>query len=245
MSMGSMQGGSAPAGARDPDYSDGIGRSAMAGMDMADNASVGMLLIDQLEAFHGHDGNGQAWQLQGWYGNDADKLWMRSEGARDGGRLEEGDIEALWNHATAAYWGSTLGVRRDFGEGPGRDWLAFGVQGLAPYWFELEATGYVGPAGRTAVRLRADYDLRFTQRLILQPELEANLLGRDDPARRIGAGVADVQWGLRLRYEIRREWAPYLGVQFVRRLGRTADFARTDGKPVFDRQFVAGLRVWF
>ncbi|WP_431634970.1 copper resistance protein B [Dyella sp. KULCS107] len=245
MSMGAMQGGAAPAGARSPDYSDGYGHSTMPGMDMADSASIGMLLVDQLEAFHGRDGSGQAWELQGWYGGDADKLWLRSEGERSGGRLEDGDVEALWSHAVAAYWDTTLGVRHDLGDGPSRDWLAAGVQGLAPYWFDVEATLYLGTAGRSAARLRASYDLRFTQRLILQPELEANLYGRRDPARGLGRGLTDVQFGLRLRYEIRREFAPYVGVQFVQRVGATADLARTAGRAVFDRQFVAGLRIWF
>ncbi|MGN6226287.1 MAG: copper resistance protein B [Dyella sp.] len=245
MSMGAMQGGAAPADARSPDYSDGYGHSTMPGMDMADSASIGMLLVDQLEAFHGRDGSGQAWELQGWYGGDADKLWLRSEGERSDGRLEDGDVEALWSHAVAAYWDTTLGVRHDLGDGPSRDWLAAGVQGLAPYWFDVEATFYLGTAGRSAARLRASYDLRFTQRLILQPELEANLYGRRDPARGLGRGLTYVQFGLRLRYEVRREFAPYVGVQFVQRVGATADLARTAGRAVFDRQFVAGLRIWF
>ena len=245
MSMGAMQGGAAPADARSADYSDGYGHSAMPGMDMADSAPLGMLLVDQLEAFHGHDGSGQAWELQGWYGGDADKLWLRSEGERSGGRLEDGDIEALWSHAVAMYWDTTLGMRHDLGEGPSRDWLAAGVQGLAPYWFDVEATLYLGTSGRSAARVRASYDVLFTQRLILQPELEANLYGRRDPARGLGRGLTDVQFGLRLRYEVRREFAPYVGVQFVQRIGGTADLARAAGRPVFDRQFVAGLRFWF
>lgn len=245
MSMGAMQGSAAPAGARSPDYSDGYGYSTMPGMDMSDSAPLGMLLVDQLEAFHGRDGSGQAWELQGWFGHDTDKLWLRSEGERSGGRLEDGDVEALWSHAVAAYWDRTLGVRHDLGAGPSRDWLAAGVQGLAPYWFDVEATLYLGTSGRSAARVRASYDVLFTQRLILQPELEANLYGRRDPARALGRGLTDVQFGLRLRYEVRREFAPYVGVQIVRRIGGTADLARTAGRPVFDRQFVAGLRFWF
>jgi copper resistance protein B len=244
-SMGAMQGGAAPPDARSPDYSDGYGHSTMPGMDMSDSAPLGMLLVDQLEAFHGHDGSGQAWELQGWYGGDTDKLWLRSEGERSDGRLEDGDVEALWSHAVAAYWDSTLGVRHDLGEGPSRDWLAIGVQGLAPYWFDVEATLYLGASGRSAARVRASYDVLFTQRLILQPELEANLYGRRDPARGLGRGLTDVQFGVRLRYEVRREFAPYVGVQFVQRIGGTADLARTAGHPVFDRQFVAGLHFWF
>ena len=195
ISMGPMQGGNAPANARSPDYSDGVGYGSMKGMDMADKAPLGRVLIDQLEAYDGRAGGAQRWDAEAWYGNDLNKLWLRSEGDRRRGTLEEGDVEAFWNHAVAPYWSTQLGVRQDLGVGPGRSWAAFGVQGLAPYWFELEATGYVGQAGRTAARLRVTYELLLTQRLILQPEAEINLYGRNDPQRRIGSGVSDVQLG--------------------------------------------------
>lgn len=244
MSMDSMQGGSAPPGARSPDYSDGVGYGPMK-PHMAGANAIGKLLIDQLEVFNGRDGNGQSWELAGWYGTDENKLWIRSEGERSAGKVQDGNIEALWNHAIATYWNTQLGVRHDFGEGPGRTWAAFGVEGLAPYWFELEATAYVGSTGRTAARVRVDYDVLFTQRLILTPELEANAYGKNDPARGIGSGLSDIQLGLRLRYEIRRQFAPYIGVNWVRRVGATADYARADGAHALDRQFVAGVRIWF
>jgi copper resistance protein B len=243
--MEPMQGGRAPADARSGDYSDGIAASPARGLHMHGSMPAGMLLVDQLEAFHGRNGNGQSWEAEGWYGNDADKLWLRSEGERSRGKLEDGSVEAFWNRNVATFWSTQLGVRHDFGEGPTRNWAAFGVQGLAPYWFELEATAYVGSSGRTAARLRADYELLFTQRLILQPELEANLHGRSDPARGIGSGLTDAKLGLRLRYEIRREFAPYIGVVWTRRFGATADFARADHQAAFDRQWVAGVRIWF
>lgn len=245
MPMGPMQGGSPPPVARSPDYSDGIGYGAMRGMDMRDSMPLGMLRFDQLEAFHGKDGNGQAWELQGWYGGDSDKLWLRSEGERSRGRIQDGDAELLWSHAVAAFWDTQLGLRQDLGEGPARRWAAFGIQGLAPYWFELAATAYLGPSGRTATRLRADYELLFTQRLILQPEFELNAYGRSDPARRLGSGLSDARLGLRLRYEVRRQFAPYLGVVWTRRFGGTAAFARDHRQAIFDRQWVAGVRIWF
>ncbi|HET6804322.1 MAG TPA: copper resistance protein B, partial [Frateuria sp.] len=132
-----------------------------------------------------------------------------------------------------------LGVRTDTGEGPDRQWVAFGIQGLAPYWFELEATGYVGPAGRTAARLRADYELLFTQRLILQPEFELDAYGKADPARGLGSGLADASLGLRLRYELRREVAPYVGGVWIRRFGASAD----QGRGRLEWQWVAGVRI--
>lgn len=244
MSMDAMQGGSAPPGARSPDYSDGVIGGPMQ-VHREENEAIGKLWIDQLEAFHRRYGHGQSWELGGWYGTDANKLWLRSEGERSAGKLQDGDAEVFWNHPIATYWGSQLGVRQDFGIGPGRTWAALGVEGLAPYWFDLEATGYVGSSGRTAARLRVHYDVLFTQRLILTSELEANFYGMDDRARGIGRGLSDVQFGLRLRYEIRREFAPYIGINWVRRFGNTADYARADGEHALDRQIVAGVRIWF
>ncbi len=242
---GSMQGGSPTLHARSPDYSDGISYNSMKGMDMDDNALVGMLLIDKLETFSSHHARSQSWEAQGWYGNDANKLWFRTEGERSRGKLEEGDIEVFWSHSIAPFWSTQLGGRHDIGEGPQRSWAAFGLQGLAPYWFELEATGYVGPSGRTAARLRAEYELLFTQRLILQPEAEINLYSKNDPARQIGSGFSDIQLGLRLRYEIRRQFAPYIGINWGRRIGNTADYACQNHQPVFDQQLVFGIRLWF
>lgn len=248
--MEPMQGGSPPPDARDPDYSAGVGYASPHGMDkgmdmgMDDNAPIAMLLIDQLEAFHGKDGHGQQWDIEGWYGNDDNKLWLRTEGKRTGSTLEEGSVEVLWNHTIATFWSTQLGVRTDTGEGPDRQWLAFGVQGLAPYWFEWEATGYVGPSGRTAARIRAEYELLFSQRLILQPALELNAYGKADPARQRGSGVSDAALGMRLRYEFHRQFAPYVGVVWTRRFGGTAGFARNDGQGLFDRQWIAGVRIW-
>jgi copper resistance protein B len=231
--------------ARSPDYADGIDHDHMPGMDMLDDAAIGMLMIDQLEYTHGDDGSGQRWEMQGWYGNDLDKLWLRSEGERSGGRTEDADLEVFWSHAVAAYWDTQLGMRHDFGMGPARDWAAFGVEGLAPYFFETQATFYVGPSGRTAARLRTDYDVLFTQHLILQPEFEVNFYGRADPRREIGGGLSDARFGLRLRYEFRRQFAPYVGVSWTRRFGDSAGLARAAGAAVLDRQWVAGVRLWF
>jgi copper resistance protein B len=248
MTMGPMQGGKAPADARNPDYSDGIMPAAMHGMamhDMDDTAASSMVLIDKLEAFAGQGGHGQSWEAEGWYGNDTNKLWLRTEGEREGGRPQDGDVEALWSHAIATFWDTQLGVRSDFGEGPKRQWAAFGVQGLAPYWFELEATAYVGQGGRTAARVRAEYELRFTQRLILQPELEVNAYGKADPQRALRSGIASVEGGLRLRYEFTRAFAPYVGVAWEHLTGGTADLASEQGRRVTDRRWVAGVRLWF
>ena len=232
--------------ARSPDYSDGFDHGPMAGMDMRDDPAVGMLLLDRLEYVRArNDADAVAIDGEAWYGHNLDKLWLKFEGERADGRLQDLRTEALWSHAVAPFWDAQLGVRHDYGAGPGRTWAAIGVEGVAPYWFETEATLYMGQGGRTAARVAFEYEARFTQRLILQPSLEANFYGRDDPQRGIGSGLADVEAGLRLRYEIRREFAPYVGLVWQQRFGSSRDCARAQGQPADDLQFVAGVRVWF
>lgn len=246
MEMSSMQGGRAPPDARDPDYSDGYRYTDMTGMDMSDHAREGMLLLDQFEYAHDNHGNDAVF-LDGefWYGGDFDRLWLKAEGEYAEGRLEDLRTEALWNHAIGSYWGAQLGVRQDSGGGPGRTWAAVGVQGLAPFWFDTEATFYLGQNGRTAARVQFEYEELLTQRLVLQPRFEINLYGRDDPRRGIGSGLSNAELGLRLRYEVRREFAPYIGVVWRQRYGRTADFARAQVGHAGELQFVAGVRAWF
>ena len=247
MDMGSMQGGSAPPGARDPDaFADGLKHGPMPGMDMADNDHYARLMLNKLEATRSSKHvNGQSVDAQAWFGGDVDKLWLKLESEREGGRLGATRSEVLWDHAIAPYWSLQTGLRHDHGDGASRNWAAFGVQGLAPYWFEVEATAYVGSGGRTAARLEADYDLLLTQRLVLQPSAELNVYGRSDRERGIGSGLSDIELGLRLRYEVTRKVAPYIGVVWSRKFGRTASYAREAGEPVRKTQFVAGLRLWF
>ena len=178
-------------------------------MEMDDQARFAMFKLDECERAQSSDAYSTVWNAEAWYGGDFDKLWLRTEGDREA-RTTDARLEAFWDHAFASYWDWQLGARHDFGSGPERSWAAFGVQGLAPYWFKIEATAYVGDRGRTAARLRAEYELLITQRLILQPELELNLYGKSDRAREIESGLSDAEFGLRLRYEIRREFAPYI-----------------------------------
>ncbi|MEJ7932616.1 copper resistance protein B [Ramlibacter sp. AN1015] len=203
------------------------------------------VLIDQLEYTHSDEGGGLAWDVQAWVGRDYNRLFFKSEGERRGGQIEEGRIELLWSRPVEAFWDAQVGLRRDFGHGPKRNWLAVGVQGIAPYLFDIEATAYLGTGGRTALRLSAEYEVPITQRTFLTPEVEANLHGKSDRERGVGSGLSDVSFGLRLRHEFRREFAPYVGVVWTRSLGRTADFVRAEGAPVSERQIVAGVRFWF
>jgi len=218
-------------------------------MGMDDSRSFGLFTLDRFERVKTDDGYATAWNAEGWLGYDFDKLWFKSEGRYAQGSLDDADAQLLWSHAVAPFWDTQLGLRRDFGRGPDRTWAAFGVQGLAPYWFELGVTAYVGQQNRTALRLESSYDVLLTQRLIVQSRFEANAYGKSDPALGIGSGVSDAEFGLRLRYEIRREFAPYVGVEWHRRFGSSADLVRINpaagDERVFDTRIVAGLRLWF
>ncbi|MDT8384147.1 MAG: copper resistance protein B [Gammaproteobacteria bacterium] len=253
MDPGTMQGGSAPADARDPHaYSGGYtlesGPYNLPGprqLRLADEHNFGSLLVDRLETVRTSDNTSTAYDLQAWYGRDYDRVVLKAEGHYDDGDFEEASTELLWGHALTAYWDSQVGLRFDSGEGPDRSWLAFGVQGLAPYWFEVDATAYVGEEGRTALSVEAEYELLLTQKIILQPRIEAAFYGKDDDELGIGSGLSEAKAGLRLRYEIRREFAPYVGVEWVGMFGGTSDYARAAGLDTKETQAVAGIRFWF
>ena len=242
----SMQGGSAPPGARDPHaYADGYDFGPIPRPRMGDEENFGSLLVDRLERVRTPDNSSTVYDLQAWYGQTYDRAVLKAEGDYDGGEFQDARTELLWGHAVATYWDTQLVVRYDGGVDPSRTWLAFGVQGLAPYWFEIEATAYVGEQGRTALRFAAEYELRLTQKLILQPRLEANVYGKRDAERHLGAGLSDLAAGVRLRYEIRREFAPYVGIERAIKFGTTADYARAADEDAQETRLVAGVRFWF
>lgn len=213
-------------------------------MGMDDNAPHSMLLIDQLEWRDMHGQDALAWDVYGWYGDDYDKAWLKSEGEYSDDTYSARH-ELLWDRIVSRWWSAQAGLRHDVREGPSRTWAAIGVRGLAPYWFEIEATAYVGEQGRTAMRVSIENEVLLTQKLILQPEIELEAYGKSDPANHIGSGFSNVGIGLRLRYEIRRELAPYFGVQWERRLGQTEDLTAAVGRDPNDTMIVAGVRVWF
>ncbi len=219
--------------------------NAAGGHRVHDSGINSLLLINQLE-WQGGEGDGALnWDIKGWVGGDIDRLWLRSEGERSAGRTESAEAQALWGHAITPWWDLVGGVRQDFKPGDGQTWAAFGAQGMALYNFEAEATVFVGEAGRTAARLEGDYDILLTNRLILQPTAELNFYGRNDPQRGVGSGLSDSELGLRLRYEVHREFAPYVGVTWNRSYGQTAQYARDDGEDTNQVRWVVGVRLWF
>lgn len=217
----------------------------VAGHRVHDNSVHSFWLLDRLEAWDADTGTGTAWEAMGWVGTDLDRLWLRSEGEHLDGTTESADIEVLYGRAIAPWWDLLAGVRHDFGEGPSQTFAAIGVQGLAPYKFEVGATAYVGQAGQTAATVEVEYETLLTNHLILQWMAEAELHGKDDERRGVGSGLGTVEAGLRLRYEFTRQFAPYIGVVRERAYGNTADLRRADGEDIDDTRLVAGLRIWF
>lgn len=210
-----------------------------------DNTVQRYILFDRLEGFDGDEEQGQAWEAQAWIGTDLDRLWLRSEGERTGGHTEAADLEVLYGRAISPWWDLVAGVRHDFQPGPSQDFLALGIQGLAPYKFEVEATAYLGQSGQSALRLEVEYDTLLSNRLILQPLVEIEAYGKDDARRGIGSGLNSAEAGLRLRYEITRQFAPYVGVVREWTFGRAADLRREEGESPHDTRVVAGIRLWF
>jgi len=184
------------------------------------------------------------WDGEAWIGGDVNKLWIKSEGVIVDGETEDAEIQALWSRNVADFWDLQLGVRADL-EPDSRAYLVIGVQGLAPYQFETEAAAFVSEDGDVSARLKQSLDLLFTQRLVLEPHVEVNAYAQDDPARAIGAGLADVEAGLQLRYEITRKFAPYVDFVWERALGETASLRRNVGEEVEQTSLRAGVRFWF
>lgn len=202
-------------------------------------------LLDQLEYQDADEGSALKWDASGWIGGDVNRLWLRSEGERTDGVTEEAEVQALYGHAIGPWWDVVAGVRQDFKPGSPQTWGALGIQGMALYAFEVEATAFIGEGGQSAARLEGDYDILLTNRLILQPTAEINFYGKNDPERGVGSGLSNTEIGLRLRYEIVRQFAPYIGVSWNRTYGDTSDYVRDEGGDVDEARFVAGVRVWF
>jgi copper resistance protein B len=209
-----------------------------------------MIMGDRLEwqaPLESGDGDGSLlWDAQGWYGGDLNKLWIKTEGeySLDDNELEDAEVQALWSRAIAPFWDLQAGVRYDL-EPKGRTHAVLGVQGLAPYWFEVDAAVFLSTDGDLSASVEAEYDLRFTQRIALTPRAEIGFSASNIPELEIGSGITSLDAGVRLRYEIKREFAPYIGVEWQRSLGGTADFVRASGSNPDAVVAVIGLRTWY
>ncbi|MFZ5931940.1 MAG: copper resistance protein B [Pseudomonadota bacterium] len=201
---------------------------------------------DQFE-YRNHAGrNSLKWEAQGWAGGDYNKAWLKTEGEKlAGGKTEKAEVQLLYSHLVTDFFDVQAGLRYDPEPDQERGFAVIGLQGLAPQYFEIDAAAFLSNEGELSARFEAEYELLLTQRLVLQPSFEVNLAAQDTSGRGIGSGVSDIELGLRLRYEIRREFAPYIGVNWERKLGQTADIARDEGEDINVPSLVAGIRFWF
>lgn len=203
-----------------------------------------MVNLAEYQVRRGRDG--YRWDGEAWFGGDINRLTLKSEGEGDvGGGVDHAEVQMLYSRAIDPYFNFQVGLRHDFRPSPTRTYAAIGFEGLAPYMFDVEGTAFVSDKGDVLGRFTGYYDQRITQRLILQPRVEFNLSAQDVPELRLGAGVTDIELGLRLRYEVTREFAPYLGISYDAKTGRSADFARADGKDPSSASLVVGVRFWF
>ena len=204
------------------------------------------VIIDQLEASFGDGEEGYALDAQGWTGGDINRFWWKSEVEGDfDGEVEEAEVQALYSRAFRPFFDFQTGLRQTYRPEGDRTDLVVGIQGLAPYWFEVDAAAFLSNKGELTARAEAEYDQRITNRWIVQPRAEVVLSAEDIPELRIGSGLSTLQIGARLRYEFRKEFAPYVGVEWTKSFGNTADFLEADGRSSEDTRLVVGIRAWF
>ncbi|MEL7537057.1 MAG: copper resistance protein B [Pseudomonadota bacterium] len=205
-----------------------------------------LILAEQFEWLN-NDDDALAWEAQAWVGGDINKFWFKTEGeySTDESTFEAAEWQFLYSRAIHAFWDIQAGIRLDPEPGPARQYGVVSLQGLAPYWFEIDAALFLSDRGDLSARLEAEYELRLTQRLILQPKIELDLAASDDVATGVFSGLNTLEAGVRLRYEIRREFAPYIGVLHESALGDARDAVKAAGGDASDTMLIAGLRFWY
>lgn len=215
-----------------------------------DQQIFSMVLVEQFEYRDNRGADTLEWDAQAWIGGDYNRLWLKTEGAdrQTGGDGGEWEAQALYSRLVDPFWDFQAGLRYDQLHGDvdrERAFAVIGFEGLAPYWFEVTPALFISEDGDLSARFEASYELLFTQRLILQPSIEINAAAQKVEEFDVGSGLNDIELGLRLRYEIQREFAPYIGVSWTNKFGGTADIAREEGERTDDFAVVAGVRVWF
>lgn len=223
-----------------------MARARAAMMRESGGMSFSQIMIDRLEYRAGDGRDGYHWEGEGWIGGDINRFAVKTMGEGDYGRpLERAELQALYSRAVDPWFNLEAGLRHDIRSGADRTYAVIGMDGLAPYWFEVGAQAFLSDKGDVHLRLQGSYDQRIGQRLILQPALEVDIAAQDVPDQDIGSGLSSLEAGLRLRYEFAREFAPYVGINWERKLGDTARFARAEGEGSSATSFVIGLRFWF
>jgi copper resistance protein B len=212
--------------------------------EIGDDPLLGKFMLDKFET---SDANGDSplnWELDAWLGKDINKFWVKSEGRRIDGETEQSN-ELLFSRAIASFWDIQLGLRQDRAGPIQREFFSVGVQGLAPYFFNTTTSVFAGENGQFGLSAQFEYELMLTQRWILSPEFNLNFWSQDDREMGVGSGLAAAEAGLRIRYEIRREFAPYIGIRWNKNYGNTADFVAEEEGEIDSTLLVAGVRIWF
>lgn len=223
----------------------GMGLSVQGFTHGNDDPLLAMFRVEQFEKQFSDEENPIVLDASAWLGYDLNKLWIKTEFERAGGETEELEIQALYGRAIHPYWDLQLGLRTDLEPEPERHWAVLGINGLAPYFFEVDASLFVSEDGDSALRIEAEYELMLTQRWALTPEMEVDFYGENNVEYLQGSGLASAEFGLRLRYEIRREFAPYIGVTTEKSYGRTQDYLIAAGEESSETRAVVGLSFWF
>jgi len=215
-------------------------------LPLHDSQTLTFFQADRME-YRAHNGkDGYVWDAQGWIGDDHNKLWGKSEGeGAFGEAIENAEAQALYSRPVSPFFDVQAGLRQDLGSGPDRTYGVIGLQGLVPYWFEVDSAFFISDKGDVTARIEAEYELLFTQRLVLQPRAELNFAFQDVDEQGVGSGLSTAEVGARLRYEFTRQFAPYVGISWERAVGDTADFVRAEGGDPGTTSFVAGIRLWF
>ena len=213
----------------------------------SDDPVLTKLRLDQLE-WRGDTSSRESQTAvdgEAWIGRDLNKFWLKFDAQYQLSEFDDAEIQALYSHAIAPYWDLQVGLRQDIKPSPQQTWGVIGVKGLAPYFFDIDAAVFIGKSVATGQRFAAEYELLFTQKLILSPDIKLNLYGQNQPENGLGAGLSDMDFGLRLRYEITREFAPYIGYSWSKKYGPTATYARLANEPASDKRWVIGIRAWY
>ncbi len=213
---------------------------------MNNDPFVGYAILNQNEIRTGNGTTTYRWDGEGWYGGNINRAWFKTEGNLDArtGALDDTEVQTFYSRAISPFFNLQAGARYDFGNIPGQGWAIFGVEALAPFFFDVGAHTFISSDGHLGARLDGSYDLYVTQRFMLQPQIEMNFYGKRDARRGTGSGLSDIDTGLRLRYEVTREFAPYVGVAYEGKFGGSAALARAAGEPTGSVRLTLGIRLW-
>ena len=202
-------------------------------------------VMGEIETRKADGANLRVWNANVWIGKDLEKIWIKSEGEKLNGKTIEAELQILYSKAVAPFWDLQYGIKKDLQPTPDRTWGVIAAKGMAPYLFEVDASLFIGESGRVSMRLDAEYEYMISQKLILSSEIELNIFSKDDEAISIGKGLSNIEAGLRLSYELSREFSPYIGINWGKKYGNTATFSSSEGEDVEDSKIVTGVRFWF